>query len=44
MIDLKCSGYCRWTTVNFSAKVDVVAVVVVVVNVAVAIVKWQWWK
>ena len=44
MIDLKCSCYCRWTTVNNSAKVDVVAVVVVVVEVAVAIVKRQWWK
>lgn len=44
MIDLKYSCCCPWTTVNNSAKVDVVAVVVVVVNVAVAIVKWQWWK
>ena len=39
MIDLKCSCCCRWTTVNNSAKVDVVAVVVVGVEVAVAIVK-----
>ena len=35
MIDLKCSCCCRWTTVNFSAKVDVVAEVVVVVKVAI---------
>ena len=25
MIDLKCSRYCSWTTVNFSAKVDVLS-------------------